>query len=106
MKLIVLQDSSTSGVAELLASALKRHGKAKTWGSQTAGLGVALGRIPLSQGGALEIVMERWTGAGREEVDQTGVKADKPIKDFGPQDRLIDFILDTLNDTVQGSKAS
>lgn len=106
MKLLVIQDATTSGVAELLASALKRHGKAKNLGGRTAGLGVALGRFPLSQGGALELVMERWTGAGLEKLDQTGVNVDKPIKDFGPQDRLLDFILDNLNDVTQGNKAS
>ena len=106
LKLIVLQDTSTSGVAELLAASLKRQGKAKNWGGLTAGLGVALGRVPLSQGGALELVMERWTGAGLEKLDQTGVSVDKPVKDFGPPERLLDFVLDQLSDASPGSKAS
>ncbi len=106
MKLIVLQDASTSGVAELLASALKRLGKAKILGSRTAGLGVALARVPLSQGGALELVSERWTGAGLEKLDQTGVNVDQPIKDFGSRERLLDFILDNLEASARGIKGS
>lgn len=70
--LVVLQAPGTVGPAEALAAAARKAG-VTTVGERTAGLAVERSRIPLRQGGAVELVSRRWLGAGGEKLDREGV---------------------------------
>lgn len=70
--LAALQAPGTVGPAEALAAALRKAG-VPTVGERTAGLAVERTRLPLRQGGAVELVTRRWLGAGDEKLDRQGV---------------------------------
>jgi carboxyl-terminal processing protease len=78
-QIIVLQNGSTLGAAEALSACLKKGG-APVVGEKTIGLGVETSRLPLRQGGAVDLVTKRWLGAGGEKLDRQGVAPTKPLK--------------------------
>ena len=94
-KLAVLTGFSTIGPAELLASALKKHGT-PTFGDRTAGLAVERTRFLLRQGGAVELVNKRWLGEGGEKLDRTGVVPEFPLRGLKADEDPLPKILDTL----------
>lgn len=93
-QLIVIQDPSTLGAAEALSSCLKKNGAAIV-GERTPGLGVAQTRIPLRDGGAVELVTERWIGDGGEKLDRQGVTPTRALK-LGPKDDPLTAVLAAL----------
>jgi carboxyl-terminal processing protease len=94
-KLAILCGFSTIGPAELLASALKKHGVV-SFGDRTAGLAVERTRFLLRQGGAVELVNRRWLGAGGEKLDRTGVVPEVPLRGLKTEDDPLPKILDAL----------
>ncbi|HJU83349.1 MAG TPA: S41 family peptidase [Holophagaceae bacterium] len=86
-QLIVLQNASTVGAAEALSACLKKGG-ATVVGEKTVGLGVELSRLPLRQGGAVDLVTKRWVGAGGEKLDRQGVVPTKTLKLTADEDPL------------------
>lgn len=93
-QLVVIQGPSTLGAAEALSSCLKKTGAAIV-GDRTPGLGVAQTRIPLREGGAVELVTERWIGDGGEKLDRQGVTPTRPLK-LGPKDDPLQSVLAAL----------
>lgn len=93
-KLVVIQGPSTLGAAEALSACLKKAG-ASIVGERTPGLGVAQTRIPLREGGAVELVTERWIGCGGEKLDRQGVTPTRPLK-LGPKDDPLQSVLAAL----------
>lgn len=93
-KLVVIQGPSTLGAAEALSACLKKAG-ASIVGERTPGLGVAQTRIPLREGGAVELVTERWIGSGGEKLDRQGVAPTRPLK-LGPKDDPLQSVLAAL----------
>ncbi len=77
--LVVLQAPGTVGPAEALASAVRKAGL-PTVGERTAGLAVECTRVPLRQGGAVELVTRRWVGAGDEKLDRQGVVPERVVR--------------------------
>ena len=78
-RLAVLVGRSTLGPAEVLAACLKKGG-ARVLGERTPGLGVERTRVPLRQGGAVELVSRRWLGLGGEKLDRQGVAPDQALR--------------------------
>ena len=93
-QLIVLQGPNTIGAAEALSACLKKNGAAIV-GERTPGLGVAMSRIPLREGGAVDLVTERWIGDGGEKLDRQGVAPTRPLK-LGPKDDPLQSVLAAL----------
>lgn len=93
-RLIVLQGPSTLGPAEALSACLKKQGAAIV-GERTPGLGVAQTRIPLREGGAVELVTERWIGDGGEKLDREGVTPTRALR-LGPKDDPLASVLAAL----------
>lgn len=93
-ELVVIQGPSTLGASEALSSCLKKTG-ATLVGERTPGLGVALTRLPLRDGGAVELVTERWIGDGGEKLDRQGVTPNRALK-LGPKDDPIQSVLAAL----------
>ena len=93
-ELVVIQGPSTIGASEALSAALKKTG-ASIVGDRTPGLGVALSRIPLREGGAVELVTERWIGDGGEKLDRQGITPTRPLK-LGTKDDVLKSVLSAL----------
>jgi len=93
-RIVVLQGPSTLGPAEALSSCLKKNGAAIV-GERTPGLGVALSRLPLREGGAVELVTERWIGDGGEKLDRQGVAPTRALR-LGPKDDPLQSVLSAL----------
>jgi carboxyl-terminal processing protease len=83
------------GPAEVLAAALKQAGT-PTLGERTAGLGVERSRIPLRQGGAVELVTRRWVGAGGEKLDRQGVAPELILRGLKPEEDPIPKVVEAL----------
>ena len=93
-QVVVLQGPSTLGAAEALSACLKKNGAAVV-GERTPGLGVALTRVPLREGGAVELVTERWIGGGGEKLDRQGVAPTRALR-LGPKDDPLQSVLSAL----------
>jgi carboxyl-terminal processing protease len=93
--LAILQGAGTAGPSEGLAAFLKKQA-ILTIGDKTAGLGVERHRIPLKQGGALELVNRRWVGAGGEKLDRQGVVPDEVLKGLHADEDALPKVLEIL----------
>ena len=93
-EVVVLQGPSTLGAAEALSACLKKSGVAIV-GEHTPGLGVMLTRVPLREGGAVELVTERWIGGGGEKLDRQGVAPTRAMR-LGPKDDPLQSVLSAL----------
>ena len=93
-QVVVLQGPSTLGPAEALSACLKKNGAAVV-GERTPGLGVALSRMPLREGGAVELVTQRWIGGGGEKLDRQGVAPTRALR-LGPKDDPLQSVLSAL----------
>jgi len=92
----VLQGTGTLGAAEALASFMKKQ-SVPTVGDRTAALGVERTRILLRQGGAVELVHQRWVGSGGEKLDRQGVQPEYPLKAVQPDEDPLPKVLEILD---------
>lgn len=102
-KAVVLTGLGTFGAPEALASALKKLGL-QVYGERTYGLGVERARINLKQGGAVELVVKRWLGAGGEKLDRAGVEPTTALKGLKPTEDPLPKLLPLL-ETQPGKPA-
>ena len=94
--LVVLVDSNTASMAEVVASALQAAGRATLVGETTAGTGTLVGDFQLADGSVLEIGTLEWlTRAGRS-VWHTGVTPDVAVQLPGGAGPLTTAMLRTL----------
>ncbi len=91
----VLLGNGTFGAPEALASSLKKMGFA-VYGERSSGLGVERARINLRQGGAVELVVRRWLGAGGEKLDRAGVEPTTAVKGLKPSEDPLPKLLPLL----------
>lgn len=73
---VVLVDGGTASAAEILAGALRDDLHAPLVGQTTFGKGVAQDLIPLSNGGALKVTVERWYTPDGQNVTGHGLTPD------------------------------
>lgn len=101
--LVALIDHTTASCAELLAAALRHHGRAKLVGESTLGVTAIRSLNKLPDGGALILPTARWSPPTGEPLTQ-GIKPDiaaiesTPVMDFGrlPQDTTLNKALEVL----------
>jgi carboxyl-terminal processing protease len=91
----VLLGPGTVGASEGLASYLKKQALL-TVGERTASMGIERTRILLKQGGAVELVNQRWLGAGDEKLDRQGVVPDEALKGLQPGEDPLPKVLEIL----------
>lgn len=105
-RVATLSGIGTAGPAELVVSACKKA-KANTFGDRTAALGVALTRLPLRSGGAVDLVNQRWQAVGGERLDRQGVVPERPLRGLRPEDDPVPKVLELLQkgNTPQASLA-
>lgn len=101
--LVALQAAGTSGPAEAVVAVLRKAG-VPTVGERTAGLAVARTRIPLRQGGAVELVTQRWVGAGDEKLDRQGVVPELQIRGLQNEADPLPKVREALEKRATGSQ--
>mgnify|MGYP001439638583 CR=1 FL=1 len=90
-----LSGFGTAGAAELVVSALKKEGRT-TYGDRSVALGVKLVRLPLRQGGAVELVQQRWQAVGGERLDRQGVLPETQLRGLRPEDDPVPRVIELI----------
>jgi carboxyl-terminal processing protease len=74
LPLVVLVDRSSASSAEIVAAALRDHGRATLVGERTFGKALVQSIDPLDNGAALEITIARYTTPAGEDISSVGVR--------------------------------
>lgn len=82
--LVVLVDAGTASASEIVAGALKDHGRALLIGRKTYGKGSVQTVMPLSHGGALKLTTSRYFTPSGASIQGKGIVPD--IVESGPKD--------------------
>ena len=90
MPIVVLTNGNTASSSEILAGALKDHGKATIVGTKTYGKGVIQQIITLSDGSGLKITSEKYLTPNRTEINKVGIEPDEEVE-------LPDSVTNVLN---------
>ncbi len=77
--LVVLVDEGTASAAELLAAALRDHGRAFLVGVRTAGAVLVSVTFPLPQGAGLSVAIARMLTPRGEELEGRGLEPDRVV---------------------------
>ncbi|MGQ9532067.1 MAG: S41 family peptidase [Desulfotomaculales bacterium] len=78
-RIIVLVNGGTASAAEILAGALRDHGRALIVGTPTVGKGTVQRLVPLESGGLLKLTIARWYTPGGHCLDGEGLTPDRPV---------------------------
>lgn len=101
MPLVLLVDGGTASSAEIVAGALRDHGRAVLIGSPTYGKGSVQLVYDLTDGSSVHVTSSRWFTPNRHQIDQQGLQPDIVVEvtqeaiDAGRDDvlsRAIDFL--------------
>jgi carboxyl-terminal processing protease len=84
--IVVLVNGGSASASEIVAGALKDHGRALILGTQTFGKGSVQTITPLENGGALTLTTALYYTKSGNSIQATGVKPD--IEVAGPEDSL------------------
>lgn len=76
LKMVVLVDKGSASASEILAGALKQHGKATLVGSQTFGKGSVQELVPITSDTGLKITVARWLMPNGEQIPLDGIMPD------------------------------
>lgn len=80
MPIIILTNENTASSSEILAGALKDHGKAKTVGVTTYGKGVIQKLMQLADGSGLKITSEEYLTPNRTKINKIGIEPDEKVE--------------------------
>ena len=80
MPIIILTNENTASSSEILAGALKDHGKAKTVGTKTYGKGVIQQLLTLPDGSGLKITAEEYLTPNKTKINEIGIEPDEEVK--------------------------
>jgi C-terminal processing protease CtpA/Prc len=98
----VLVDGGTASTAEIVAGALQSYGRARLYGSVTAGKGVGQSGIALPDGGELRLVTFAWSLPDGRSIDGWGLTPDLPVRSeaTGAPVDPVDAVTDPERDPV------
>ena len=78
--IIILTNENTASSSEILAGALKDHGKAKIVGTKTYGKGVIQQLLTLPDGSGLKITSEEYLTPNRTKINEIGIEPDEKVE--------------------------
>jgi carboxyl-terminal processing protease len=78
--LVVLVDSSSASASEIVAGALKDHGRARIVGERTFGKGSVQTVVPLAGGGALKLTTSRYLTPSGRVINGHGIEPDLVVQ--------------------------
>lgn len=79
MPIVVLTNGNTASSSEILAGALKDHGKATSIGEKTYGKGVIQQLLTLPDGNGLKITSEEYLTPNKTKINGIGIEPDEQI---------------------------
>ena len=80
MPIVVLTNENTASSSEILAGALKDHGKAKIAGTKTYGKGVIQQLLTLPDGSGLKITSEEYLTPNKTKINGVGIEPDETVE--------------------------
>lgn len=78
--IVILTNGNTASSSEILAGALKDHGKAKIVGTKTYGKGVIQQLLTLPDGSGLKITSEEYLTPNRTKINKVGIEPDEKVE--------------------------
>jgi len=91
--LVVLVDGGTASTAEILAAALRDHGRAILIGAQTYGKSSIQALYPLPDGSVLHVTHAVWLTPARARLDGVGLLPDVPAEPHASADAALEAAL-------------
>ena len=79
MPIVILTNGNTASSSEILAGALKDHGKAKVVGEKTYGKGVIQQLLTLPDGSGLKIPSEEYLTPNKTKINGVGIEPDEKV---------------------------
>lgn len=79
LRLVILVDRGSASASEILALALKSHGKATLVGASTFGKGSVQELIDITSDTALKLTVARWLGPNNEPIPHSGIVPDYEV---------------------------
>jgi len=80
LKTVVLVDEGSASASEIVAGALRDHGKAVLVGQKTYGKGSVQQLIDLGSGAQLKVTVAKWYTPNGNNINGDGLKPDKAVK--------------------------
>lgn len=80
LRMVILVDKGSASASEILAGALKNHGKAQLVGTNTFGKGSVQELVPITENTGLKITVARWLMPNGEQIPHDGIKPDVEVK--------------------------
>ena len=80
MPIVLLTNGNTASSSEILAGALKDHGKAKIVGTKTYGKGVIQQLLTLPDGSGLKITSEEYLTPNKTKINKIGIEPDEKVE--------------------------
>ncbi len=80
MPIVILTNENTASSSEILAGALKDHGKAKIVGKKTYGKGVIQQLLTLPDGSGLKITSEEYLTPNKTKINGVGITPDVEVE--------------------------
>jgi carboxyl-terminal processing protease len=96
--LVVLVNGGSASSAEIVAGALKDHGRAELVGHKTYGKGSVQTVMPLSRGGALKLTTSRYFTPSGASIHDKGILPDVLIG--GPDQLPADLVADAPSNSL------
>jgi carboxyl-terminal processing protease len=78
-EIVVLVDGGTASASEIVAGALRDHGRADLIGEKTYGKGSVQEVHEFSDGSSLHVTVARWLTPDRHQIDGTGLDPDVEV---------------------------
>jgi carboxyl-terminal processing protease len=89
LQMVILVDEGSASASEILAGALKHHGKATIVGAPTFGKGSVQELIPITETTGLKITVARWLMPNGEQIPLDGITPDHVVE-VTEEDRAAD----------------